>query len=47
MEDLGGHAVAFALVEAATGAAADYAGRILASVLEEVQRIVDFDRRRL
>jgi hypothetical protein len=47
VEDLGGHAVARALVKAPTSAAADYTGGILASVLEEVQRIVDLDRRRL
>jgi hypothetical protein len=34
-------------VEPTTSAAADYAGRILAAVLEEIQRIVDLDRRRL
>jgi hypothetical protein len=47
VEDLGGHAVALALVKATASAATDYAGRILAAVLEEIQRIVDLDRRRL
>ena len=47
LEDSGGHAVAFALVEAATGTAADYAGSVLAAVLEEIEGIVHLDRRRL
>jgi hypothetical protein len=44
VEDLGCHAVAFALVEASASAAADYACRILTAVLQKIQRIVDLDR---
>jgi hypothetical protein len=47
VEDLGGHAVALALVKASTGAAADDSGRILTTVLEQIQRIVDLYRGRL
>jgi hypothetical protein len=43
LEDLGGHAVALALVEATTGAAAHNTGGILTTVLEEIQSIVDLD----
>lgn len=43
LEDLGGHAVALALVETTTRAAAHDTSRILATVLEQVQRIVDLD----
>jgi hypothetical protein len=36
MEDLGGHAIAFALMESATRATADDTGRVLAAMLEEI-----------
>lgn len=42
LEDLGGHAVALALVETTTRAAAYDSGGILTAVLEQIQRIVDF-----
>jgi hypothetical protein len=47
VEDLGGHTVAFALVKASASATADYSRRILAAVLEEIERIVNLDRGRL
>jgi hypothetical protein len=47
VEDLGGHAVTLALVEASTATAAHNARRILSAMLEEVERIVTLDRSRL
>jgi hypothetical protein len=47
LEDLGGHAVALALVEASASTATDDAGRILTAVLEKVESIMHFDRSRL
>ena len=47
LEDLGGHAVALALVEATTGTATDYSGSILAAVLEKVEGVMHLDRSRL
>lgn len=46
-KDPGGHAIALALVEAPTSTAAHDPGSILASVLEQVERIVDLDRCRI
>lgn len=43
LEDPGSHAVALALVEASTRAAAHDTGSILSTVLEQVQRIVYFN----
>jgi hypothetical protein len=45
LEDLRGHAVALALVEATTGTATDYSSSVLAAVLEEVECIVHLDGR--
>lgn len=47
LEDLGGHTVALALVEATTGTAADYSGSVLPAMLEKVEGIVHLDRSRL
>jgi hypothetical protein len=47
VEDLGGHTVALALVEAATATAAHDTRRILPAMLEKVERIVTLYRGRL
>ena len=47
LEDLGGHAVALALVEASSSTTTDNACRILPAMLKQVQGIVYFDRGRL
>lgn len=44
LEDLGGHAIALALVETTAGTAADYTSSVLSAVLEEVKGIVNFYR---
>lgn len=43
VEDLGGHAIALALVEAATRGAGGYSASILASVLEQIQGVVNLN----
>jgi len=47
VENLGSHAVALALVEAAAAIAADNASGILPTVLEEVKPIMDLDSSRV
>ena len=44
LEDLGGHAVALALVETTTSTAADYTSSILSAMLEQIEGIMDLDR---
>ena len=44
LEDLGGHAIALALVETTAGTAADYTSSVLSTVLEEVEGIVNLYR---
>jgi hypothetical protein len=44
LEDLGGHAIALALVETTTGTATDYTSSVLAAVLEKIESIVDLNR---
>ena len=45
VEDLGRHAIAFALVNSSAGSTSSYATRILSSVLKVVQRVVEVGSR--
>ena len=47
VENARGHAISLALVESSSLAAGDYASSILAAVLKQVQRIVNFHGCRL
>ena len=44
LEDLGGHAIALALMETTASAAADYTSSILSAMLKEIESIMDLDR---